>query len=148
MIWIGVIIIGLGIELMTIALISIWFAIGAGFALGAQVMGYSLIVQSVVFILVSVLTLTLTKPYVEKKLLPKQSMSKTNVDALVGQRCAVLTAVSSLEASGEVRLNGNVWSAKSSQGQEIPVGTIVVVERVEGVKVIVSEYKEEIGGKE
>lgn len=147
MIWTAIIVISLGIELVTTALISIWFAIGAGFAMGAHFMGASLLVQSIVFLSVSGLSLMLTKPYVDRKLLPRKKVGKTNVDALIGTKCTVLQPVSHLHLRGEVRLNGIVWSAKSSEEREYPTGTLVVVERVEGVKVIVSEYKDEIGGK-
>lgn len=148
MIWFTVFIIALGFELMTTALISIWFAIGALFAIGAYSFGASMLVQSIIFITVSVMALVLTKPYVEKRLLPKKDVSKTNVDALVGQKCYVTSDISNVKATGEVRLNGNVWSARSLHDQEIPEGKLVVVEKIEGVKVIVSEIEEKIGGKE
>lgn len=143
--WIAVIVIALGVELLTTALISIWFAIGAVFALASSWMGVSLVIQAIIFIFISVLTLILTKPYVEKRLLPKDKVEKTNVDALIGQKAVVTIEISNAEAKGEVILDGKFWTARSVNDELIPISQTVLVERIEGVKVIVSLLKEERG---
>ncbi|PLS19623.1 NfeD family protein [Bacillus sp. M6-12] len=145
MIWFIVFIVALGIELMTTALISIWFAIGSLFALASIWMGASILVQGIIFIVVSVLALILTKPYVEKKLLPKTKVEKTNVDALVGTKAIVTVEISNLHGNGEVQLDGKEWTARSVNEESISVGETVIVERIEGVKAIVSRLKEERG---
>jgi membrane protein implicated in regulation of membrane protease activity len=140
--WFIIFLIALGVELLTTALISIWFAIGAGFALGASFMGASLTVQGVVFIGMSVLYLILTKPYAEKYLLRKSDVQKTNVDALVGLKCYVTSEISNLDGKGEVKLDGKFWTARHIDDTIIPISELVVVERIEGVKLIVSKAKE------
>jgi membrane protein implicated in regulation of membrane protease activity len=144
--WIAVIVIALGVELLTTAMISIWFAIGAVFALASSWMGASLMIQAIVFIVISVLTLILTKPYVEKRLLPKDKVEKTNVDALIGKKAVVTIEISNVEGKGEVTLDGKFWTARSVEDEVIPISQTVVVERIEGVKAIVSPLKKEEGG--
>lgn len=145
LIWLIVLLVTVAIEMMTTVLISIWFAFGAVFALIASILGLSVSWQIAIFALISIFTLTFTKPFVEKRFFPKKNIVKTNVDALVDKEAIVTTEISNLEGTGEVLLDGNYWTARSETGQIIPVSSTVLVKRIEGVKVIVipKEIREE-----
>lgn len=145
LIWLIVLLVTVAIEMMTTVLISIWFAFGAVFALIASLLGLSISWQIAIFALISIFTLTFTKPFVEKKFFPKKNIVKTNVDALVDKEAIVTSEISNLKGTGEVLLDGNHWTARSEKDQIIPVSSTVLVKRIEGVKVIVvpKEIREE-----
>lgn len=137
LIWLIVLLVTVAIEMMTTVLISIWFAFGAIFALITSLLGLSVSWQIAIFALISIFTLTFTKPFVEKKFFPKKNIVKTNVDALVDKEAIVTIEISNVEGTGEVLLDGNHWTARSETDQIIPVSSTVLVKRIEGVKVIV-----------
>ena len=73
---------------------------------------------------------------VRKYLNPK--IQKTNADSLVGKECPVTEGICNLRSQGQVKVNGMTWSARSADDSEVPAGSIVRIERIEGVKLIVS----------
>lgn len=130
------------IEALTLGLTTIWFAGGAILASICAMLGAPLPVQIAAFFVASILLLYFTKPLIKKQL--KVGKEKTNTDALIGQEAIVITAIPPLE-SGQVKLNGLVWTAVSEDRHDsIKEGTTVIINRIEGVKVIVSPTREEI----
>ncbi len=117
-------------------LVSIWFAVGSLAAMLAAVLGAEIWLQVVLFVVVSAGLLAALWPVTRKFLNPK--VTATNVDSVIGSRGLVTDAIDNLSASGQVKLGAMVWTARSSSGETIPVGTQVVVDRIEGVKVFVS----------
>ena len=81
--WLIIFIVLIVIELLTMGLTTIWFAGGALAALLMSVLGFGMPVQVVVFIIVSVLLLVLTRPIAVKYF--NQNRQKTNVESLIGQ---------------------------------------------------------------
>lgn len=120
-------------------LICIWFAAGALVAGLAAMLNWALWVQVVLFLVVSCGLLTATFPLVKKVLKPK--IVKTNVDSVIGSRGYVTEAIDNMSATGQVKLGGMYWTARSETGVDIPVGKLVEVKRIEGVKAFVSEVK-------
>ena len=124
------------VEMATAQMISIWFAGGAVGALIAQLCGANIYVQMIVFIAVSVILLAATRPFV-RKFRANQEEQKTNVDGLIGKQAVITTDVNNLSETGALKLNGVDWAARSVDNSVIEKGTVVTVERVEGVKLIV-----------
>lgn len=122
-------------EAVTVGLVSVWFAVGALAALFAAALGAGLWLQIAVFLGVSALALALFKPLSSKLLKPK--MSATNADRVIGSPALVTETINNAQAQGQVRVKGQIWSARSAQDVVIPAGTDVTVLRIEGVKVIV-----------
>lgn len=125
------------LEAITAQLVSIWFVIGSVGALIAAVCNAPIWMQIVVFIAISVLALLLTKPLVKKYIKPK--MQKTNADRCIGSEGIVLEEINNLSATGQVKVNGNVWTARASSGEIIPVNTVVIIDKIEGVKLLVTK---------
>ena len=124
------------VELLTMGLTTIWFAGGALAALLMSVLGFGMPVQVVVFIIVSVLLLVLTRPIAVKYF--NQNRQKTNVESLIGQQALVLEDVDTLHASGQVKVNGQIWSAKTEEMSGfIAKDTVVMIQGIQGVKLIV-----------
>lgn len=124
------------IELMTVNLVSIWFAIGAIASMISTIWTDSFIVQLIVFIVVSLISLIITKPIVHK--LKKDNFVPTNSDRVIG-KVGKVTKDIGVNNYGEVVVFGNTWTAVSSSN--IPVGSKVKVLAIEGVKLIVEEEK-------
>lgn len=133
--WLGAFIVFAIGEAVTVGLVSVWFAVGSLAALFAAALGAGLWVQIAVFLGVSALALALFKPLSSKFLKPKQSA--TNADRVIGAAALVTETIDNTQAQGQVKVNGQVWSARSEQDVVIPAGTDVKVLRIEGVKVIV-----------
>ena len=123
-------------------LVSVWFAVGALIAAIVGQFGGGIWWQLGTFFVVSAGLLALLWPYVKKFLNPK--VTKTNVDSIIGTEGYVTEQVDNLNAVGQVKLGGMYWTARSTDGKPIAEGTLVRVDRIEGVKVFVTEVKEEI----
>ena len=136
-IWLGLAIVFLVVEASCpIHLVSIWFAVGSLAAMLAAVLGAEMWLQILLFVVVSAGLLACLWPLTKKFLNPK--VTATNVDSVIGSRGLVTDAIDNLSACGHVKLGTMEWSARSSSGDPIPVGTQVQVDRIEGVKVFVS----------
>ena len=67
---------------------------------------------------------------------------KANIRALVGQRCLVVEDISNIHNKGLVKYRGQLWSASSVNPNDyIEEGTIVVINYVEGVKLVCSRER-------
>ena len=141
-IWIALMVVFLVVEASCpIHLVSIWFAAGSLVAAIVSMLHGQLWLQILLFVAVSGGLLASLWPFVKKFLKPH--LTKTNVDSVIGTEGYVTEAVDNLSAVGQVKLGGMFWTARSTEGQPIPVGTLVRVDRIEGVKVFVSEVKVE-----
>ena len=134
--WMAAIILFAVLELTTIQLISIWFAIGALAALVFSYFGFSNIVQLFVFLIVSAICVFLARPVIRKTI---KTEEKTNFDAIIGKKAVVTKQVNNLKAQGEAEINGNLWSVRSINDEIIEKDEIVTIEKIEGVKLIVKK---------
>ena len=123
-------------------LVSIWFVVGSLVALVAAWLKWALWLQIVLFVLVSGALLALLWPMVRKHFNP--SLAKTNVDAVIGSSGLVTVAIDNLTATGQVKLGAMEWTARSTDGSTIPAGTVVRVDKIEGVKAFVTPVKETV----
>lgn len=135
-VWLVLLILFLMAEGATVALVSLWFAAGALAAIIAALLGASVGLQLALFLVVSVALLAMLRPVLKKYVNPK--IQRTNVDALVGQECTVIEAIDNLAATGRVKMGGMTWCARSIGEENIPAGTVVKIEAVQGVKLLVS----------
>ena len=130
------------VEASTVSLVSSWFACGALAALIASSLGAEVWLQVVLFFGVSAVCLALLRPIIKKHFTPK--LVKTNVDSVIGSKGYVTAAVDNLAGAGQVKLGAMYWTARSTSGDSIPEGTLVKVDRIEGVKVFVSPAEEKV----
>ena len=125
------------IELVTVNLVTIWFAIGAVAAIITTIFTDSILIQSIVFVVVSVIALLITKPLIKK--LKKFEVEPTNSDRVIGKVGEVTQKIGK-NKYGEVKVYGNTWTASSKQ--VIDVGERVKVLSIDGVKLVVEKEKE------
>ncbi|MCD7755385.1 MAG: NfeD family protein [Firmicutes bacterium] len=136
-IWLILLVIFLIIEAACpIHLVSIWFAVGAVVAMLVQALGGQAWLQCVLFVAVSGALLAAFWPMSRK--LINARLTATNVDSVIGSEGYVIAAVDNLAAVGTVKLGAMEWTARSTSGAPIPEGTLVKVDRIEGVKAFVT----------
>ena len=132
----AVLIVGFGVlESITAQLVSIWFMIGSIASLIAALLGAGIPTQLIIFIAVSVLTLVITRPLVKKYIHPKRQC--TNADRVIGQIGIVTEDINNIDGKGQVKADGKIWTARTSDNSLIPKSSEVIIERIDGVKLIV-----------
>lgn len=135
-VWLVALVVFLLAEASTAAVTTVWFAAGALVAMIAALLGAEVWLQVVLFSVVSVALLLALRPLVKKFVTPK--ITRTNVDSVIGAQGVVLEKIDNIAGTGRVKLGGMEWSARSVTGEPIEEGTLIRVERIEGVKVFVS----------
>ena len=133
--WIAALVVFLVVEAVSAGLVSIWFAAGALAALICALLHGPVWLQAIWFVVVSCVTLILTRPLV-KKYVNAKSVA-TNADRNIGRTAVVTERIDDLAGTGAVKLDGVLWTARSSGGAPIEVGTVVKVREIQGVKLMV-----------
>lgn len=134
--WLIVLIACLVIEAGTTQLLTIWFAIGSVGAMIAAALGCSELVQIGVCVVLSIVLLILLRPVTRNILRPRQD--RTNADRILGQRAIVIQTIDDRNGTGQIRLMGQVWTARAVQNETIiSEGETVIVRQISGVKAIV-----------
>lgn len=136
--WLVFFVLFIVIELVTMQLVCIWFAAGAFVAVLGACVHLSVEVQLILFIAVSGLLLLMVRP------LTKDLMSgryvKTNADSLVGLNAKVTKRIHNAEGYGMAVVKGQEWTAAAlNENDCFEVGEIVTIEKISGVKLIVSK---------
>ncbi len=135
LIWLLLLVAFAVIELVTTQLISIWFAGGSLVALILNFTGFGITAQIVCFFIVSIILLLITYPLYHKYI--KKDIVPLNANSLIGELGVVVVEINNLEAVGQVKIKGQIWSAKSLDNNIIKVNSEVKVEKIEGVHLIV-----------
>lgn len=134
--WLIALIVFLVIEGVTVTLVCIWFAGGALIGLLAAALHAPIWLQVLLFLLVSIILLVYTRPIAMKYF--NKDREKTNVSGIIGKQAIVVDEIDNLQGLGKVTVGGQEWTARSAaEDQIIPVGTVVVIEEVKGVKLMV-----------
>ena len=137
-IWLAVLVVCVGIEIATMGLTTIWFAGGALVSAILAALNAPLWLQIVAFFVVSLILLYLTRPVAVKYF--NKDRVKTNVESLIGRQAIVISEIDNLQGIGQVTVGGQEWSARSVKDDvQLPVGSVVVVRSVSGVKLIVED---------
>ncbi len=123
------------IEATTVQFVSIWFSGGALASFIVSLLGASIIVQWIVFVITTLILLTLTRPFVKR--LMKKDSAVTGTDLLIGKNAVMTRDTDNLGDSGEAKADGKFWTVKSADGEPIQKDTVVTIEKIEGVKLIV-----------
>ena len=138
--WLVALVLFIAIEIATMGLTTIWFAGGALLAVLAAALGLPLTVQIVLFFIISFVLLYFTRPMAVKYF--NKDRVKTNAESLVGKQAIVIGEIDNLQGSGQVTVGGMEWSARgSADGIKLPVGSVVNIVAINGVKLIVEEKK-------
>lgn len=136
-IWIIILIMSLAIEALSMNLITIWIAFGALVALLSSILIDNIAIQTIIFIITTLLTLIFTRKFVCNVL--KVKSVKTNLDSVIGQ-VGIVTSEISEDKPGRIKVAGKIWTAVSNNS--ISIGEKVDILSIEGVKLIVKRRDE------
>ena len=140
-VWLCALVVLVVIELITMGLTTIWFAGGALAAALISIPGTPVIWQIIVFLVVSLILLYFTRPVAVKYF--NKDRVRTNIEGMIGKQAIVVSEINNVEGIGQVNTGGMEWSARSSYHNVVlPVGAVVTVLGVDGVKLIVEEKRE------
>ena len=134
-IWLAVMALAVFVEATTMALVSVWCAVGALVTVFAAYFGASLQAQLLIFVGVSIVVAAVVRPLAKRYADPYTV--PTNADRLLGMEARVTEDIDNVRPSGAVYVDGKTWTARSADGERIPAGETVEIQWMEGVKVIV-----------
>ena len=135
LIWLGIFAFMIVAELTSVGLTAIWFAGGAVVASVAGFLGASVVWQIIIFMVVSLVLLIALRPLARKKML--KHLTPANVDRLLGEIYPAITKIGPGHETGQLKIGDVEWRAISEDGSEIPEGTVVMIRRLEGTKLVV-----------
>lgn len=122
-------------EIFTAGFLIFWLGFGALLAMLVSFFTSNIIIQMTVFVLSSGLLIFATKPLVNK--IVKKDTIPTNVYSVVGKKAIVTEEINWTTGKGQIKSEGEIWSAKSTENINIPVGSEVEILAIEGVKAYV-----------
>ena len=126
-------------EIITVGFLVFWFGVGAIVAMIVSLFTSNIIIQTAAFVISSTILLFVTKPFVKKFVDIKPT--NTNVFSIIGKKALVIKEINSVHSSGQIKINGEVWSAETENDEIIPEGSEVEIMRIKGVKAIVKPIK-------
>lgn len=139
-VWAVIFIVTLLIEISTVSLTTIWFCVSSFISLILALFSVSPVIQFIIFIVLSVGLLIVTRPLI-KKFMAKE-ITHTNADKLINM-VGTVTKEILIGEIGEIRVNSELWRAVSLDQVDINVGEKVVVKSLTGNKVLVSKINNE-----
>ncbi len=129
------------IEMATVGFLVFWLGIGSLLAMVTSFATDSFIIQLIVFLITSTLLLVFTRPLVNKFIkVPKEV--KTNAYSIIGKKGIVISKINNIEGNGQIKIDGDVWSAKSADDTDIPKDTEIEIVEIDGVKAVVKKISE------
>jgi membrane protein implicated in regulation of membrane protease activity len=126
-------------EIITVGFLVFWLGIGALIAMLVSFFTSNIIVQMSVFVVSSGLLIFATRPLVNK--ISKKDVVPTNVYSLIGKKAVVTEDIDWVTGKGQIKFEGEIWSAKSKEQINIPAGSEVEIVSIEGVKAFVKPLK-------
>lgn len=139
--WLIIFVACIVIEIITMGLTTIWFAGGSLVAAVSAAFSAPLWLQLLLFVVVSFVLLYFTRPIAVKYF--NKDRIKTNVESLIGKQAIVISEIDNLQGIGQVTVGGQEWSARTvKDGITLPVGCVVVIRAINGVKLMVEEKEQ------
>ena len=129
---------GIG-EMLTMGFFLAPFALGAAAAAIVDGAGAPELAAWIVFVAVSLLTLVLVRPIARSHMKAPPQIG-TGAAALIGKQAVVLETIANHEGVGCVRIDGEVWTARAYDDDEvIEQGKRVQVMEIRGATALVAE---------
>lgn len=127
------------VEIATVGFLVFWLGIGSLLAMVTSFITDNILIQTVVFVVSSCILIPLTKPLADK-FTGKKSIP-TNAYTLINKHGIVIQDINPIQGVGQVKVNGQIWSAKTEDESLVAKDTEIEVLRIDGVKLIVSPLK-------
>ena len=133
-IWVGIIVLAIVLEVVTDQLVAIWFVPGAIVSIILDCCSVDIIWQILAFLVLSAVGIVISQKFLRKIILPSV---KTNIDAIVGEKCVVTEKIDNFAGIGQAKVKGQIWSARGVDEDSVfDVGEVLTIVAIEGVKLI------------
>ena len=139
--WAAILVFAIIAEVGTAALVSVWFMPGIAAALILAILEVAPWIQLVVFLALSAACFFLGFKFFRKRMF-KNPKTRMNADGLIGELGVVTEEIDNLAETGSVKIQHQIWSARSANEEKIPAGSVVRIEEISGVKLICKPAKE------
>ena len=126
-------------EIATVGFLIFWFGVGALIAMLVSFFTSNIIIQTTIFVISSTILIFATKPFVKKFADVKKT--NTNVYSIIGKKALVIKTIDPIHSVGQIKINGEVWTAESEDNQVIEEGLEVEIIEIKGVKAIVKPIR-------
>jgi membrane protein implicated in regulation of membrane protease activity len=137
-VWLVIALVLIGAELMSMAFIALYLAVGAVAAGIVGAAGANIGIQILVFAIVSVVSLITTRKPI-KRALDRSPVIASNAQTVVGKHAVVTVALNEGPGHrGQIRVGTEYWSARSTDDHSIEEGATVEVAGIEGVTALVT----------
>ena len=137
--WLVLTILCIVVEIATVGLASIWFAGGALVACLLDMAGIHVIIQVIVFLVISLLLLIVTRPFADRFI--NKNRTKTNYEGIIGKVVRVTERIDNINETGTALVNGQEWTARSENDNIVlEQGDVAQVVNITGVKLIIKKY--------
>lgn len=124
-------------EIFTGGFFILWFGIGAAVAGVLALLGLGAVWQWGAFVVVSASLVPLSRKFAQA--VTDEQPAGIGADRNIGQQAVVTEEIDNESDSGQVRINGEQWRAKSASGNRIAEGAKVTVTAQEGTQLLVNE---------
>lgn len=124
-------------EILTTGFLIFWLGVASLITMIVSLFTSNLFIQSLIFVCCSAILIPITKPFLNKFVSKTVTTTKTNVFSMIGKKALVIEDINSINNSGQIKVNGEIWSADSIDHANIEKGTEVEIKKIEGVKAIV-----------
>lgn len=118
-----------------------WVGMGAVVAAVTSIFTDNITAQIAVFTISSILLIFCTKPFVRKFMKNSANIS-TNAYSVIGKQGIVISDIDPISGKGQVKVDNEVWSAKTLSAEKIEKDTIIKVDSIDGVRAVVSTLQE------
>ena len=125
-------------EIITTGFLVFWLGIAGLITMCISFFTDNLMIQASVFVILSAVLILATKPFVKKFVNKKGNTEKTNAFSIIGKTAIVIKDIDSINGVGQIKVDGEVWSAEGINGSNIEKGTKVEVKEIDGVRAIVA----------
>ena len=125
-------------EVITTGFLVFWLGISGLITMCVSFFTDNLIIQTTIFVILSAILILATKPFVKKFVNKDNNNEKTNAFSIIGKKAIVIKDINSINGVGQIKVDGEVWSAEGINGSNTEKGTEVEVTKIDGVKAIVS----------
>lgn len=129
-------------EMITTGFLIFWLGLGAVIALIVSLFTSNLFIQTVAFVISSIILIMSTKPLTDK--FTKKDITPTNVYTLKGKKGIVIQEINPTNGTGQIKVGGEIWSALCDENTVIEKDSEVEIVRIQGVKAYVTPKKEEV----
>ena len=127
-------------EMATVGFLVFWFSIGALLALITSLFTDNIVIQTAVFVISSGVLIFFTRPFVNK-FAKSENKKETNAFSIIGKIAIVTEEINPLLGTGQIKIEGEVWSAKTITSSIVPVDSQVEITAIEGVKAVIKPIK-------